>query len=170
MSRNAEIASRFKEFAALLEAQDVEYKPRSYRRAAENLRGYPEPIENLASEGENAVSEIEGVGDAIAAKIVEYVETGAIEELEELRAELPVDMAALTNVEGVGPKTVGTLYYELGVEDLTTSSAQVKTARSASFRGSARRRRRTSPRGSPSRGRLKSDSASARYDRSARTS
>jgi DNA polymerase (family 10) len=118
VSRNAEIASRFKEFAALLEAQDVEYKPRSYRRAAENLRGYPEPIENLASEGENAVSEIEGVGDAIAAKIVEYVETGAIEELEELRAELPVDMAALTNVEGVGPKTVGTLYYELGVEDL----------------------------------------------------
>jgi DNA polymerase (family 10) len=118
VSRNDEIAARFEAFADLLEARDVAYKPRSYRRAAENLRGHPEPIENLASEGEAAVTEIEGVGDAIAAKVVEYMETGEIEELAELRAELPVDMAALTSVEGVGPKTVGTLYEELGVEDL----------------------------------------------------
>ena len=118
MSRNEELAARFEEFAALLEAKDIEYKPRSYRRAAENLRSHPEPIENLASEGEAAITEIEGIGDAIAAKILEYVETGAIDELSELRAELPVEMAALTSVEGVGPKTVGTLYRELGVEDL----------------------------------------------------
>ena len=73
MSRNEELAARFEEFAALLEAKDVEYKPRSYRRAAENLRSHPEPIENLASEGIEAVTEIEGIGDAIAAKIREYV-------------------------------------------------------------------------------------------------
>jgi DNA polymerase (family 10) len=118
VSHNDEVAARFEEFASLLEAKEIEYKPRSYRRAAENVRGYPEPIENLASEGEAAVQEIEGIGDAIAAKIVEYVETGEIEELAELRADLPVDMAGLTNVEGVGPKTVGTLYRELGIEDL----------------------------------------------------
>lgn len=123
MSRNDELASRFEEFADLLEAQDVEYKPRSYRRAAENVRGYPEPIENLAANGEEAVKGIEGIGDAIAAKVVEYVETGEIEELEELRAELPVEMAALTNVEGIGPKTVGTLYRELGVRDLDDLAA-----------------------------------------------
>ncbi|GAA0536581.1 helix-hairpin-helix domain-containing protein [Halorubrum ejinorense] len=118
MSRNDEVATRLEEFADLLEATDVEYKPTAYRRAAENVRDHPAPIEGLAADGEEAVAEIDRVGDAIAAKIVEYVETGTIEELEELREELPVDMAGLTAVEGVGPKTVGTLYDALGIADL----------------------------------------------------
>jgi len=118
MARNEEVAGLLEEFADLLEARDVEYKPRSYRRAAENVRAHSRAIEDLAAEGQDAVGEIDGVGDAISSKIVEYVETGEIEELEELRADLPVDMAALTSVEGVGPKTVGTLYEELGITDL----------------------------------------------------
>ena len=118
MSRNDEIASVLEEFAQLLEAKDVEYKPRSYRRAAENIREHGGAIEALAADGEDAVAEIEGVGDAISSKIVEYFETGTIEELEELREEFPVEMAKLTSVEGVGPKTVGTLYETLGVRTL----------------------------------------------------
>ncbi|MFB6091168.1 MAG: DNA polymerase/3'-5' exonuclease PolX [Halobellus sp.] len=118
MSRNAEVASRLEEFADLLEADGVEYKPNVYRRAAENIREHPEPIEALAAEGAEAVEEIDGVGDAISSKVVEYVETGEIEELNELREELPVDIEALTRVEGVGPKTVGTLYEELGITTL----------------------------------------------------
>ncbi|WP_049899025.1 DNA polymerase/3'-5' exonuclease PolX [Halococcus agarilyticus] len=118
MSRNDAVADRFEEFADRLEATGVEYKPQSYRRAAENVRAHPESVESLVADDGEGIEEIEGVGEALAAKIVEYVETGDIEELEELRAELPVDMAALTSVEGVGPKTVGTLYDELGVEDL----------------------------------------------------
>jgi DNA polymerase (family 10) len=118
VSRNDEVADLLAEFADRLEATGVEYKPRSYRQAAENVREHPEAIESLAAEGERAVAEIEAVGDAISAKIVEYVETGEIAELEELREALPVEMAALTSVEGVGPKTVGTLYEALGVRDL----------------------------------------------------
>ncbi|GAB6879015.1 DNA polymerase/3'-5' exonuclease PolX [Halorubrum gandharaense] len=117
MSRNDEVADWLEEFADLLEAQGVEYKPTAYRRAAENVRDHPAPVENLAGEGTDALDEIDRVGDAIASKIVEYFETGSVAELEELREELPVDMAALTSVEGVGPKTVGSLYEEL---DITT--------------------------------------------------
>ncbi|MEZ3115823.1 DNA polymerase/3'-5' exonuclease PolX [Halobaculum sp. MBLA0147] len=116
--RNDEIATLLEEFADRLEATGVEYKPSAYRRAAENVREYPGAVEDLAADGEDAVAEIDRVGDAIASKIVEYVETGEIEELAELRAKLPVDIAALTRVEGVGPKTVGSLYDALGVEDL----------------------------------------------------
>ena len=118
MTTNDDVADRLAEFAARLEATGVEYKPRAYRRAAENVREYPGDVTGLAEDGEDAVGEVEGVGDAISAKIVEYVETGEIEELAELRAELPVDIEALTRVEGVGPKTVGSLYEALGVEDL----------------------------------------------------
>ncbi|MEE6211313.1 DNA polymerase/3'-5' exonuclease PolX [Salarchaeum sp. III] len=118
MSRNAEVAERLEEYADLLEAQDVGYKPTTYRRAASNVRDHPDAIEDLAADGQDAVEEIDGVGEAIASKIVEYIETGSIEELEEERENLPVNMAALTRVEGVGPKTVGTLYDALGIRDL----------------------------------------------------
>jgi DNA polymerase (family 10) len=118
MSRNDEVARRLEAFADLLEAQDVAYKPRTYRRAAENIRDYPGDVAALAEDGEDAVAEIDGVGDAISSKVVEYLETGEIEELDALRAELPVEMNALTRVEGVGPKTVGTLYEALGVQTL----------------------------------------------------
>lgn len=118
MSRNDEIATLLEEFADLLDAKGVEYKPRAYRRAAENIRDFPGAIEGLAAEGEASVGEIDGVGDAISAKVVEYFETGEIEELTELREELPVEIDALTAVEGVGPKSVGSLYEALGITTL----------------------------------------------------
>ena len=118
MSRNDEVAAQLEAFADLLEADGVEYKPNVYRRAAENVREHTGPIEELAADGEDAVATIDGVGDAISAKVVEYVETGEIEELARLREELPVDIRALTRVEGVGPKTVGTLYEALGITTL----------------------------------------------------
>ncbi|ELY39626.1 DNA polymerase/3'-5' exonuclease PolX [Natronorubrum tibetense] len=119
MATNAEIAGRFEEFADLLAADDVEYKPRAYRRAAENIQAHPVPIGDRVEAGdEQILEEIDGVGDAIASKVVEYVETGSIEELEELREELPIDIADITRIEGVGPKTAGKLYRELGVQTL----------------------------------------------------
>ncbi|AFO56510.1 DNA polymerase/3'-5' exonuclease PolX [Natrinema sp. J7-2] len=119
MATNAELAARFEEFADLLEADGVEYKPRAYRRAAENIRAHPSPIADRIEAGDReAVENIDGVGDAISSKIVEYVETGEIDELEALRAELPIDIAAITRIEGVGPKTAGKLYRELGIETL----------------------------------------------------
>jgi len=123
MSRNDEVATLLEEFADRLEATGVEYKPSAYRRAAENVREHATPIESLAADGEDAVAAIDRVGDAIAAKVVEYVETGSIDELEALREELPANVEALTAIEGVGPKTVGTLYEALGITTLDEMEA-----------------------------------------------
>lgn len=114
--RNDEVANRLVEFADRLEATGVKYKPRSYRLAAETVRDHPEPIEDVAAREE--LDGLDRVGDAIAAKIAEYIETGEIAELAELREDLPVDIGALTTVEGVGPKTVGTLYDALEISNL----------------------------------------------------
>lgn len=125
--RNDELAARFEELADLLAAQDVEYKPVAYRRAAENIREHPENVATLAQEeGTDAVERIDRVGEAIASKVLEYVENGEIDELQEKRAELPVEMVALTSVEGVGPKTVGSLYEALGVRTLDELEAKAK--------------------------------------------
>jgi DNA polymerase (family 10) len=121
-----ELATRLEEMADRLAATGVEYKPNAYRRAAESVREQPRSVAELAREDPEALEEIPDVGEAIAAKLAAYVETGTIEELEELRAELPVDVAGLTAVEGVGPKTVGTLYEALAIEDLDDLEAAAR--------------------------------------------
>jgi len=118
MRKNAAVARILEDYADILEAQDDQYRPRSYRRAGQNIRDYPEAIEDLVAEGPEAVQEIEGVGESIADKVIEFVETGAIETIEEAKEEFPVEMRELTRVEGVGPKTVGALYEALGITTL----------------------------------------------------
>jgi len=135
MSYNDEIARLLSEFADRLEADGVEYKPTAYRRAAENIADHPEPIDQLAMTGQEAVEEIDRVGDAIASKVVEYVETGRIEELDELRESMPVDIEALTSVEGVGPKTVGSLYAELDITDLDELEAAAEAGEIQDIKG-----------------------------------
>jgi DNA polymerase (family 10) len=126
MTLQDDVADRLEEMANLLEADDVEYKPNAYRRAAESIRDYQGSFDDLVAEGADAVGELDHVGDAISSKVVEYAETGEIEELAELRDRYPVALDALLRVEGVGPKTVGTLYDELGVTDLEDLEAAAR--------------------------------------------
>ena len=136
MSENAAVASLLEELADHLEARDVEYKPNVYRRAAESIRGHTVAVERLhEAGGEDALAEIDDVGEAIAAKTAEYLETGTIAELEELREEMPVEMDALTAVEGVGPKTVGSLYEALGIETLEDLEAAAEAGEIQSVKG-----------------------------------
>ncbi|WP_318570636.1 DNA polymerase/3'-5' exonuclease PolX [Salinigranum marinum] len=114
--KNQEIATTLREIADFLEIQEVEYKPRAYRTAARNLESLSEDIEDIYERGE--LEEIEGVGESISEKIAEYLETGELEYYEDLKADLPVDIEAITSVEGVGPKTAKKLYLELDVQTL----------------------------------------------------
>jgi len=119
VTTNDELAALLEEFADRLAATGVEYKPRAYRRAAETVAGHPRPVADVYEAGsEDALTDLDHVGDAIGSKLAEAIERGTVEELAELRAEMPADVSALTRVEGVGPKTVGTLYEELGIETL----------------------------------------------------
>jgi DNA polymerase (family 10) len=135
MSYNDEIARLLYEFADRLDAQGVEYKPNAYRRAAENIADHPEPVDQLAMTSQDAVEKIDRVGDAIASKVVEYFETGDIAELSDLRESMPVDIQALTSVEGVGPKTVGSLYEELGITDLDELEAAAEAGEIQRIKG-----------------------------------
>jgi DNA polymerase (family 10) len=114
--KNRQVAHILYEIAELLDLEGVQFKPRAYRRAAQAVESLLTPIEDLASEGR--LDELPGVGEAIAKKIEEIVQTGKLHYHEELKAKLPVDLFALTQVEGVGPKTAKLLYEELGVRTL----------------------------------------------------
>ncbi len=92
--KNALVARILYEIADLLDLDGVAFKPRAYRRAAEVVESLAEPIEDLVASGAHA--ELPGVGEAIAKKIAEIVETGRLAYHDELKAKLPIDLYALT--------------------------------------------------------------------------
>ena len=114
--KNDLVARILFEIAERLGLEGVAFKPQAYRRAAETIESLAEPIEDLVSEGRH--QDLPGVGEAIAKKIAEIIETGRLTYYEELKSRLPIDLYALTRVDGVGPKTAKLLYEALDVRTL----------------------------------------------------
>ncbi len=114
--KNLEVAKMLYEIADILEAQDVEFKPRAYRRAARSIEELSEDIVDIWKREE--LEEIPGVGKNIAAKISEYLKTGKLRYYNKLKKEFPVDLEELGKVEGLGPKKAIKLYKELGIKNL----------------------------------------------------
>src|SRR5204862_2235404 len=127
---NAEVARILREIALFLEMEDVPFKPRSYEKAADSVEASDAPChELLARGGEKALGQLPGVGKSIGEKIVELLTTGKIGYHEELRARTPIDVTALTGIEGVGPKAARALYEALGVSDLASLEAAAQAGR-----------------------------------------
>lgn len=115
--KNQEIALLLNKISALLELKgENRFKVIAYAEAARRIENLPIPIENLSREGR--LNEIPGVGQSIAEKIKEYLETGKSSYLEELTKEVPEELIELEEVPGVGPKVALLLYKELGVKTL----------------------------------------------------
>jgi DNA polymerase (family 10) len=114
--KNQLVARTLNEIADMLEMQGVEFKPRAYRRAARTIESLGEPIEQVYARGN--LTDLPGVGEAIAKKVGEIIDTGSLAYYEELKQQTPVDLENLLAVEGLGPKTVGLLYKKLGIKSL----------------------------------------------------
>jgi DNA polymerase (family 10) len=112
--QNELIAERLTAFAALLELADANpYTARAYRRAAETIRGTPVAVAGLVREGR--VRELRGIGEGIAARLRELVETGAIAELAELERELAPDLIGLGRYLGLSARRSVDLARALGI-------------------------------------------------------
>ncbi len=131
--KNELVARILSEIADLLDLDGVAFKPRAYRRAAEVVASSSEPIEELVAGGTHA--ELPGVGGAIGKKIAEIVETGRLKYHDELLAKWPIDLPALTRVDGVGPKTAKLLYEALGVRTLDDLEQAARAGRIRTVKG-----------------------------------
>jgi DNA polymerase (family 10) len=117
--KNQEVAKLLRMMASYLEMKGVEFKPQAYEKAAYSVEALDEDIEEFVKKkGKEGLMELPGVGESIAEKIIEYLKTGKIKELEELKKEVPVDIETLTSIEGVGPKIVYKLYKALGIKNI----------------------------------------------------
>ncbi|NDD30275.1 MAG: DNA polymerase/3'-5' exonuclease PolX [Proteobacteria bacterium] len=116
---NLEIAQALQEIAIYLDMDGIAFKPRAYDKAAQAVSTFPRRLHDVWREGgAKALDAVPGLGKSISAKIDELFRTGAIGALQALRERFPVDVAALTRVDGIGPKTVKLLWAELGVQTL----------------------------------------------------
>ena len=117
--KNQEVAKLLRMMGIYLEMKGVQFKPQAYEKAAYSVEALDEDIEDFVKEkGKEGLMGLPGVGESIAEKIIEYLKTGKIKELEELRKEVPVDVETLTSIEGVGPKIVYKLYKALGIKNI----------------------------------------------------
>ena len=128
--KNPDVAKFFYEIASILEAQDVQFKPMAYRKAAMAIETWNAEVEEIYKEkGINGLKEIPGVGDAIAKKTGEILETGKLKYLEELRKDSPWELLDIVSIYDIGAKTAYKIYKELGVntvEDLKKAAESHK--------------------------------------------
>jgi DNA polymerase (family 10) len=130
---NAAIARILREIADLLEIKnDNPFKIRAYRNGADIVSNHPHEFGRLT---DSDLREIPGIGKDLAARIREIADTGDAQFHKELVAEFPPTILDLLHLQGVGPKTVATLYRELGVQTLDDLEAAAKDGRIRALHG-----------------------------------
>ena len=115
--KNQLVADIFYQIADLLDLKgEIFFKTRAYRMAAQTIEVYDEDIELVSKE--NRLQGIPGIGEALAKKITEIVNTGRLEYFEKLKKEIPVDLLDMLNISGLGPKKVAALYKNLNIRTI----------------------------------------------------
>lgn len=104
MERNKQFAALLRQMAALLIEDGVEFKPAAYLRAAKTIEDLDRDIAEIGDVKE--FRKLPGIGEAIAAKAVEFLKTGRIKHLDELRAKRGGLSEELMLIEDLGPKRV----------------------------------------------------------------
>ena len=126
--QNRAVAQRFALIADLLEiGGESLFRINAYRRAARAIEGLSEDVAAVAARG--GLTEIPGIGKALAEKIVEFLATGTMHAYEELAASLPPGLATLMLVPEVGPKTALLLHEHLGITTLDELEAACAAGR-----------------------------------------
>ena len=116
--KNHEIASLFQRIADVLELKgENTFRINSYRKAARVIEDLTEDVEELAKVGK--LTEIPGIGEGTAEKIIEYINTGKMSKYEEVMKGVSEETVTLVQIPGLGPKTVAMLNKELGIVGLS---------------------------------------------------
>jgi DNA polymerase (family 10) len=133
---NLDIARELTMLADLLEIQEANpFRIRAYRNAVNTIAGIGRSLPEMVAAGED-LTQFPGIGDRVAAHIVELVQTGSITLLREIEAQYPRTIVELMALGGVGPKKARKLFDKLGVktvEDLGAALASGAVARIEGF-------------------------------------
>jgi DNA polymerase (family X) len=109
------------------------YRSKAYLRAAESLSALSQPLGKIIHVGR--LTEIPGVGDAIADIITKLYETGSHPSLEKMRKEMPEGVLELFAIPGLRPDKILKLHRELGIGSLAELETAAKEDRIRKAKG-----------------------------------
>lgn len=90
------------------------FRAQAYDTASKTLSNMQEPVDEIAPNMKQ-LEKLKGIGESIAEKIVEYLESGKIKTFEILKTEVPYTLFELLDVEGIGPATLRLLHDKLKI-------------------------------------------------------
>jgi len=129
--KNTAIARVFGDIGDLLELKgENAFKIRAYQKAARAIEHYPRELKAMLEQGED-LTNIPGVGEAIAKKTTELITTGKLGYYENLKAEFPEGTTNLLSIPGIGPKTANRLSSELGITSVDQLEQAISDGRLA---------------------------------------
>jgi putative hydrolase len=136
---NREAAKVFERVADLLELLETppgseSHRIGAYRRAAASLRHTRRDIWKLAVRGPSALQKIPGIGEALAAELIELYDTGKLRLLDRLEARAH-PQAVLETLPGVGPVLAGRIIEELHLDSLEALEVAAHDGRLVEVRG-----------------------------------
>jgi len=118
---NAGLAALLSELAQLMELTGVDrFKVIAVDRAARLADSTHDDLVTIAKSdnGRKRLMEIDGIGAKIADKIIEYTETGKVQEHQDLLAKVPPGLLQVLAIPGLGPKTVKAIWETTGITDV----------------------------------------------------
>src|SRR3989338_7733376 len=117
--KNKLVAEIFYNIAKILEIKgDNPFRIRAYERAAQNIEGLAQDLEEFITE--DKLTTIPGIGKDLAGKIKEIVKTNKLKDFELLKKTIPVGLLEMLSIPGVAPKTAKMLFDKLKIKDIQT--------------------------------------------------
>src|SRR5215213_3873130 len=128
--RNGEIVRALETIATLMEIKGEQYyRVLGYQRAAESVAALGRPVAEVED-----LTELPHVGPTTAEVIRDLAEHRTPKVFADLLEEIPPGLVEMTRLPGVGPRTVHTLWKELGVESVE-ELAELEEGRIADLKG-----------------------------------
>jgi DNA polymerase (family 10) len=126
--KNKEISALFEKMADLMEFKgENPFKVSAYRKAARIIGDLTRGIEEIFQNGE--LKTIPGVGEGIAKKISEYLETGTVAAYDELHEGISDELMGIMNIPGMGPKTLSLIHKKVGIKDMADLRGALENGR-----------------------------------------
>ena len=114
--------------------QEHRFRAIAYEQAAQMLDALPVDISGYADSIAHLDS-LKGIGESIARKIMEYLDTGKIKTFDALQKQVPYGLLELMDVRGMGPATIRTLHDELGITSKDALMLAIENGKLATVRG-----------------------------------
>ena len=133
---NAEIAAVFEEIADLLEFKGENgFRIRAYRSAARNVEGMVESLAGVRADAARKLTDIDGIGSELAAKIETLLDGKPLQILDDLRQAVPASAFDIMRVPGLGPKKAKILVEQLGLDSLDALEQACRDGRVQGLKG-----------------------------------